>query len=749
MNKCSTSAPSPREAARPSASRQLTLVNFGGEAVVIRSIGITQGYDHFSVSPLPVTTLQPGDSILLVVNFNPLPNGSSRGLLVVDSDIEVLGGTVLLRGSGQQADAPDIGFEYYTNNLGGAQVGRLTSYLNKPLIVNRGTGPLSISEIRTAAGLGQNEYVVHTNRALPVTLEPGEALQFDILFQPSKIGIRPGSIEIVSNDPDTPVLRQPFTGTGVVTNDDFRSFESLDGGNDYVAVEDSDEFTNNLPTLRARTDQAGNWEFFLPAETFMHVATFDPVSGLIAHGYGLTGAAGQRTDFNIGAFGPSNTDDSDGDGLPDDIEFAVGTSSSEADSDGDGQNDFAEFDSGQNPLDGRPTTTGILSAIATSGPVHDVQVAADFADSSRKLAYLAVGVSGVAIVDVTDFAKPVLVGQVDLPGATALRSDINKISLDAAGKVLAASSPRDGVFVVDVSDPTAPRLLVRIPPSGNDTVAAVLMFDGRSFRRDRKRNPHVHRDNRGAGRVFCARSRAGAGHGAARLQSVCHNAGPGLGQLSAANSRDHADWPGRGERALDLPGAAATGDPFIAERVVWIPAADRVVTVDIERLDAPRLIQGSQMLPPVINSIRLNGSGLGVLASGLQGAGTAAVLVTDDPGNVQRVFTQFALPATAEDVALSSGLAYFAGGESGLQVVNFLAFDQGQTPPDVLIDPLAGDVDPNRVGLQMAEATTVVVPAQISDDVQVRQRGADSGRRGRSHRAVLSLRSFGSAAESG
>ena len=45
-------------------------------------------------------------------------------------------------------------------------------------------------------------------------------------------------------------------------------------------------------------------------------------------------------------------DGNDGDGLPDDIEFAIGTSLSRRDTDGDGLDDFAEIEQGLDPLDG-------------------------------------------------------------------------------------------------------------------------------------------------------------------------------------------------------------------------------------------------------------------------------------------------------------------------------------------------------------------------------------------------------------
>ena len=136
-----------------------------------------------------------------------------------------------------------------------------------------------------------------------------------------------------------------MVGTGVITDDNFTTFQGDDVGNDYVAVEDPFG-TGNLPVLRTKSDDAGNWQFFLPADTGIHIATFDPVSGLISHTYDTTGDSGTPTSVNIGAPMPSTAPDSDGDGLPDDVEFAIGTNPNKADTDGDGINDFAELETG-------------------------------------------------------------------------------------------------------------------------------------------------------------------------------------------------------------------------------------------------------------------------------------------------------------------------------------------------------------------------------------------------------------------
>jgi PAP2 superfamily/Bacterial Ig-like domain len=721
--------------------KRFSVANLGSEKSTIRSIGIVKGFGAFSTPQIPVTVLEPGDSLEFDVTFAPDAVLDYEGRLLIDSDLQEFNGEFDLIGNGQPPNKPAISINSYYNNLGGVLVGELAGYAGVsflPNLTNNGTAPLTITEIRVAAGQGFGEYNVNHLPA-PVILAPGESYGVGVSFRPSKVGLRPGTIEVISNDPRTPLLRLPYVATGVIlttstTNID--NYAGVDVGNDYVVVGDMLSYQNNLPDLRTKSDDAGNWEFFLPANTGVQIATYDPVSGLIAHFAGFTNASGIATKINRANFTPSFFPDTDGDGLPDDVEFTIGTNLNQVDTDGDGTNDFAELDAGLNPSDDRPTANGIVSALKTGSTALDIKLAADFRDASRSVAYIASGNSGLTVADVTDFARPISLAQLGLPG------EVNNLSLDVVRKLVAAASPTNGVHLINVANPAEPELLRTLPHEGTDSVTGVELYDGliyigvggkiRAF--DVQSGELTSDFALGTQRVL------GISRSGDRLYATVQDTGTSQVLLRIFDISS-AGLTARG--SVVLPGITSAGDPYFAndiERlkdviintvpetlrfrsdVVWIPAGDRVVTVDVANPLTPEIITSTATIAQGgAADIELNGSGLAVVAGFVNPGGSAIVLQTPFANNTNQIFTRYSLPSFGQAVALSSGLAYIADGASGLQLVNFLQRDTGLTPPTILLNPPLGDINPAQPGLQLYEGTSITIGNRITDDVQVRK----------------------------
>jgi hypothetical protein len=92
-----------------------------------------------------------------------------------------------------------------------------------------------------------------------------------------------------------------------------------------------------------------------PGTSYTYVA-FDPISGLVSHQSGVTDNGGQFLEQLSAAFYASTEDDSDGDGLPNDVELAIGSAIDQPDTNGDGVDDYESIMRGIDPL-AHPSST--------------------------------------------------------------------------------------------------------------------------------------------------------------------------------------------------------------------------------------------------------------------------------------------------------------------------------------------------------------------------------------------------------
>jgi hypothetical protein len=225
--------------------------------------------------------------------------------------------------------------------------------------------------------------------------------------------------------------------------------------------------------IRVRSDSSGNFTAFLPPSTPYQISVFDPKSGLIAHGQGITSPSGRSTDVTSTlTFEPSTAPDSDCDGLPDDIEYAVGTNANKTDTDGDGIDDYTAIQDGLNPLGGHALPTGVIASLPLQGTAKEVVVQGSITDPNGQTAYVATGAGGLAIVNVTQFTKPTVLGQIVLPGDS-------DVAYDDIHNLAAVASNSGGLNLVDVSNPMQPTLkqTVMLPGGGQ----SVEVYDGLAY----------------------------------------------------------------------------------------------------------------------------------------------------------------------------------------------------------------------------------------------------------------------------
>jgi hypothetical protein len=456
------------------------------------------------------------------------------------------------------------------------------------------------------------------------------------------------------------------------------------------------------PAVRTRAGREGSFGAALSPNTDYRLFLFDPVSRLTTVTPVHTGRVGGTTTLPPLFLGADHSPDTDGDGLSDNAEIAIGSSPAKADTNGDGISDLAAIQQGLNPLGKFGFPTGVIASLPLNGQAQDVAVIGSPLDSESQTAYVATGSAGLAVVDATQFDRPVVLGQLALLGGNA-----TGVAVDA-GQGIAAVADGSTLVLVDVSNMTAPvvQRTVTVPAT------QVQVIDGIAYAAGGNTLTAV---DLATGEVIQVLRFAGS----ATLTGLAH----GGQMLYVMDSRDVLRAVDVSSFQMRLRGSATLraggGKLFVAGNTAYAVAADSFsggfASADVSNPDqftnftlwpapGPLGVPRSAFVP--------TGSGDGILA-GREGSGKDSLTLVNLRGATPGVTTQVLLPAQPLGVALASGIAYVADGSAGLQVVNYFSFDTGgQAPTPVSISGPAGT--------QVIEGSTIPVQVTARDDVQVR-----------------------------
>ncbi|MEW6419944.1 MAG: choice-of-anchor D domain-containing protein [Nitrospirota bacterium] len=191
--------------------------NTGSANLVIGTISIT-GTDASQFSKQNDTcsgqTLAPSSSCTINVVFSPASKGSKNASLLIpsnDPDTPTL--NVPLSGIG--VGIPNISVIPISYNFGNVNVGS-SSTPQTFTVSNTGTGDLIIGTI-SFAGTDASHFGKQSDNCSGQTLAPSSNCTLQAVFTPTSAGSKSANLTIPSNDPDTPTLNVPLSGTGVQT----------------------------------------------------------------------------------------------------------------------------------------------------------------------------------------------------------------------------------------------------------------------------------------------------------------------------------------------------------------------------------------------------------------------------------------------------------------------------------------------------------------------------------------------------
>ena len=190
-----------------------TIGNDGTADLHVTAVAIS-GSARFSVTggtcstSLPTTVL-PGNSCTVTVEFAPTSGATSSGSLLVTTD----GGNVSssLSGSGQAAPVPSVGISAIPFDFGDVHVDTVAP--THTITVTNGGDPGSLLHISGASMSGSGTFTF-TPVTLPVDLGTADHLDIVVTFDPTVAGVRNAILLITTNAGTQDIS---LTGTGTVT----------------------------------------------------------------------------------------------------------------------------------------------------------------------------------------------------------------------------------------------------------------------------------------------------------------------------------------------------------------------------------------------------------------------------------------------------------------------------------------------------------------------------------------------------
>ena len=710
-----------------SASRPafLTLANDGAADLTITSItadgiaSVTGLPGDFPANPI---VLAPGETQTLDAEFDVEGLGLQRGSITVLSDDDDEGSFVQPVAATGLPAVPVVNADGETLAAGPSQSDSESIFItNKPKQVVTAV-KLSL-DVDIPLKLGARFTLSHAQHTVTFDLQDIDDISnavfnfvgsFDGAPAAGLWTLRADNLFDVPDDPDAVADAALFADWSIEIQTD-----TLDYGNDFVAVQTP--AVDNSPIFRDISSGGGAFEFFLPADELFQAAAFDPVSGKIAHFTGVTGDSGQDTRVPPMFFDVSNAFDTDGDGIPDDIEQTIGTNSLAVDTDGDLIDDFAEIRQGLDPLGGLGLPIGVASRVDLAGDALDVDVAGDTENPERQFAFVATADHGLAVVDVSQKTMPVIEGELDLPGTN------DAVAVDLTRGVAAVAAGSDGLHLVDVSNLMTPSLRQTVDldhgagrlatfdgaayVASGSAVVAVDLLTGEILQSLDLQNGNINDIAREGPRLFTVDDQ--------RELSIIDLTVDGMVQRGS-NTLDGSD----GNR----------GRIFVGDGLALVTVTDgfgegfrgAFMTVDVSDPDSPVTLSGSDAGPQETlpnTEVVANGSGLAI-AVGTPFATNNHQLrpfdISDPLDTNAPVAAPILLDAAPEGLDVAAGFGFVANGADGLAIVNYLQLDTLGAPPVLAIDTPLEDADPLGDGFQVLEGTSIPIDLDVDDDVQVR-----------------------------
>jgi hypothetical protein len=186
-------------------TKTLKITNNGSGDLVITFSGLED--TEFSIQGSGSVTIKAKKSYSLKVLCTPTSGGLKTATLEIDSNDPDTPTLDISLTATLPATTPDISVAQTSIEFGSVKVGKKTTKTLK--IANNGSGDLVI----TLSGLEGTEFSIQGSSS--VTIKGKKSYSLKVLFTPTSAELKTATLEITSNDPDTPVLDRSLSGTGL------------------------------------------------------------------------------------------------------------------------------------------------------------------------------------------------------------------------------------------------------------------------------------------------------------------------------------------------------------------------------------------------------------------------------------------------------------------------------------------------------------------------------------------------------
>ena len=466
----------------------------------------------------------------------------------------------------------------------------------------------------------------------------------------------------------------------------------------------------NEPVVRRGvTNKLGRIDdIILPADSAFQLTYYKPDSNEIALSYFRTPSSGNRSQIPVSRFFEAAEEeaDTDGDQIPDFAEEIIGTDPNDSDSDGDGIPDGAELQQDGDPLDNQPAVLGALGLAVAETQVLDVEINGDLLLASAR------GNKALYIFDISSSLDPVKVSTFTLESPTD--SSI-KASWKVAseGTFAAIAAVRDGVVILDISDPVAPFEIQRLEFPGEEVYTVAIdgsylfvgVADGRILTYDlvtgnqlTETQVDIGGDFVGVTDLFLDYDHVYVKTNDGKLFVLERLAEVFLNQVGVY---EHSS-------------GFFTRRSFLDGDILYAGTDLGYAAFDVSDPSDPSLIQ-EWNIASFSNSrdeIALNGSGLLISSDTTLGINIFDVGATGLESNFLQSIEAPEPNTGALAVTLNNGFAYTAN-VNAISVINYLSSDTGSTAPTIEISSVSGD--------NIEESSKFIIESDTDDDVQIQK----------------------------